>query len=445
MHHDSTIPRVNPLREQQVVVFGATGFIGRHVVAALLEHGWRVRAFVHVAETVPFDAGSRMEVVRGDVRDPAAVQRAVAGCAGIVNAAGLKRDEPESADVNVGGARNLIAASREAGGIRIIQISTQAVKLARQGTYARTKLAADRVLEQSGLPVTLLRPSVVYGSGISGVFSTMQRAVERWPVVPVFGDGRWGCAPVHVADVAEAVAACLAKAETIGRTYDLGGPDVVSLDDLLDRIAGHLGRRCRRIHIPFPLALLLTRMLVRLWPQAPVTVSNVLGSNQPIAIDSTPARREFGFEPRGLERGIRDVLGERVGEAASADGALADEARLFAHHLLGVALSPSLVERYRQAIGTGRFGSEDGVLRFVRKHPWSLPLLDGAEAVRARATPLRQRLHLMAALLETTPEHASWYFAPTPSRSRLWIGLAWRGITGVMAIGIGMVLRPLIR
>ena len=300
------------------VVTGAAGFIGRFVVAELLQQGWRVRAFVRPSEENPFLDHPDADVIRGDIRDPAAVERALAGATAAVNLAGAKSDEPESEAVNVGGAHHLVAAARAHGGVRILHFSTQAVKLARPGLYARTKLAADRVFETSGLPVTILRPSIVYGPGRSGVFSAMQRAVERLPVVPVLGDGRWESAPVHVADVARAVTACLAHPQTIGRCYDLAGPESLSLDALLDRIAG---RRVRKLHLPFGLALLLARVAVRVLPRAPLSVSNVLGSNQPLPIDLAPARRDFGFSPRTLDEGLRPTAAG--GSLLAGDGSLA--------------------------------------------------------------------------------------------------------------------------
>lgn len=343
----------------QVTVFGAAGFIGRVTVEELRRAGWRVRAFVRPSELHPFAASPDVDVTQGDIRDAETVRLALAGSVAVVNLAGAKADEPESEAVNVGGARNLVAAARAAGGVRIVHISTQAVKIARQGIYARTKLAAERVFEASDIPVTILRPSVVYGAGESGVFAAMRRAIVRLPVVPVPGDGRWVSAPVHVADVGKAIVACLVTPATIGRTYDLGGPDRLSMDELLDRMAVHCGRRCRKLHIPFAVALPLARVAVAVLPRAPLSVSNVLGSNQEIPIDIGPARRDFGFEPRSLEEGLRSLERESAGarasrpissdsgrdvrgceEAAGHETALTDEARLFAWYLLaGVASS----------------------------------------------------------------------------------------------------------
>lgn len=419
-----------------VTVFGAAGFIGRFVVEELARHGWRVRAFIHASEADPLD-GQLAAIVRGDIREADAVGRALAGASAAVNAAGLKSDEPESEAVNVGGTRNLIEAARAHGGTRIIHFSTQAVKIRQQGRYARTKLAADQLLERSGLPFTILRPSLVYGPGPSGVAATMQRFVERWPIVPVLGDGQWTSAPVHVQDVAQAVAACLGAHSTIGRTYDLGGPDLVSLDELLDRIAANCGRRGRKLHVPYPLALLAVRAAVWLLPRAPVSVSNVLGSNQPIPLDSAPAHHDFGFAPMSLDQGLRLLA------AAAEASVLRSEAQRFARYLLHVEPPAELVRRYADAAHQ-LFDSVDGDTAYVRRHPWALPCVDAATALFRPGSQVRQRTLLMLALLETAPAFAEQFLSPPPDRLRLGLGLVRHGLSTGAKLLVGSLLLPFV-
>jgi NADH dehydrogenase len=126
--------------------------------------------------------------------------------------------------------------------------------------------------------------------------------------VPVLGNGRWISAPVYIGDVSGAIVSCLDEDSTIGRSYDIGGPDQISFDELIDRISAALGLRRRKLHVPFPVALTAAGVLARLLPRPPVTVSNVLGSNQDTHIDITPARRDFGFDPLQLDVGIKRAL-----------------------------------------------------------------------------------------------------------------------------------------
>jgi len=232
----------------------------------------------------------------------------VAGVSAVAHLAARKSDEPDSEAVNVGGTRALAEACRMAGVKRIVNVSTQSVKIRRQGIYARTKLEAERVLQASGLSVTTLRPSLVYGPDVTGVFARMLHFITSAPVVPVMGDGQWRSRPIHVRDVSRAVVACLENDRTIGAIYDLGGPDEVTFDEIVEAIAREVGVSPKKLHIPVPIALTLARILSRLTARSPVTVSNVLGSTQPTDCDVTAATRDLGVVPLPLSEMLPRVI-----------------------------------------------------------------------------------------------------------------------------------------
>jgi nucleoside-diphosphate-sugar epimerase len=423
-----------------VVVLGAGGFIGRHVVAALRQEGWPVRAGWHSQRPIlPGDVDWR----RVDIRDAKTVMHAVAGAGAVVNCAGAKADEPESETVNVGGVDNLIAAAQATGGRRIIHISTQAVKLPRPGRYARTKREGDRRLLASGLPVTLLRPSVVYGAGHSGVFSTMERLVNALPMVPVLGDGTWRCAPLLADDVAQAVVACLKRPETAGRIYDLGGPEEISLDGLIDRLAALNGRDVRKLHVPYVLSLWLARASSAVLRRPPISVSNVLGSNQELVIDSAPARRELDFRPVPLAQGIQRMSGGTTDEPV--DVTVAAEARRLARYLWGEELPAELQARYAAAVAQRLSGRQDRFSVLAERHPWLLPYLDAAAGIWRPESALRQRLLVMAAVAEASPWLAprSLQAWPKGRCSLIRALLSWGAKAGGKAT-VGLFLGPLV-
>lgn len=292
---------------ERILVTGAGGFIGRDLVTHLIAGGFSVRAMLRPGSESPFDADRRIEMARADMRDAGALEAAVRDCHAVVHLAAAKSDEPDSDAINIGGARLLMSACERTGCRRVVNISTQSTKITRKGIYARTKLAADEIFMTSSLDVTSLLPSIVYGESALGVFGTVLRFVQMAPVVPVLGDGQWVSSPVYVGDVSEAVVSCLRSPSTIGRTYDIGGPDSINFDDLIDRLAAAVGRRPRKVHVPFAVALAIARVVSRL-PRPPITVSNVLGSNQDTRIDIGPARRDFGFDPIGLAPGLAKVI-----------------------------------------------------------------------------------------------------------------------------------------
>ncbi len=147
--------------DNMILVTGAGGFLGKDIVKHLLVHGWRVRAMIRSAVNLPFLGNGKLEVVYGDMRDAASLKAAMKDVCAVVHLAASKSDEKDSDDVNVEGARRIVLACREEGCKRIINISTQSVKIKQKGIYARTKREAEEVLHSSGLQVTSLRPSIV--------------------------------------------------------------------------------------------------------------------------------------------------------------------------------------------------------------------------------------------------------------------------------------------
>ena len=431
--------------DQGILVTGAAGFIGKDVVRRLLKNGWRVKAMSRRTGSTSFEFNERLELVRADMRDECSLRQAVAGVAVVVHLAAAKSDEPDSDDVNVRGAERLVKICQTAGCGRIINVSTQSAEIARKGKYARTKSAAEKILHTSDLQVTTLRPSVVYGEEESGVFGTVLKSARRLPVVPVLGDGCWLSAPVYVGDVSKAIIACIESDNTIGKIYFVGGPECINFDTLIDRICSALGVHRRKLHIPFGLALWAARILVALWPKCPITVSNVLGSNQNTEVNIEPARKDFGFDPISLNEGLAIVLGaSRAGSRNSADQNTADF-KLIARYLIDADPPAELANRY-VAAHRELFGDVAAPeWEFVRQHPRALPYLDAAAGVLARQSLLRKKILLAAAILEASPAYADFFLAEVEGRIRILGLLAWQGALGVGKLALGAPLLLAVR
>jgi len=295
----------------RVLVTGATGFIGSALVPALVRAGHAPRLLVRrplaAAPPVP------IEVVVGDVADPAVLLEASRGMGAIVHLAAATsagRLDPATAfRVNVGTASGLVAASR-ASGARVIPMSTQHVYLPEPGLYGRTKRMADRILLDSGVPLTILRPSLVYGPGTSGVFARLAGLVRRLPVIPVIGPGTWRLRPLFLDDLVRVVLEVIARPEAEGKTYDVGGPDVVTYDEFLSAICAALGRRCPRVHLPLRASFALAWVLERLLPSPPLTTDNVRGSRRDAHCDLRLLQRDLRPALTPLAEGLRRTFAE---------------------------------------------------------------------------------------------------------------------------------------
>lgn len=294
--------------KRTILITGAAGFIGRRLAALLVEKH-SVRCMVRDAGRAKDLLPSGVALVEGDMTDAASLNAAVAGVDAVVHLAAAKNDEPATVAVNVGGAANLVAACKAAGVKRVINVGTQASRLARRGAYGETKLKSDEILNASGLEVTTLLPSLVYGPRDSGAFGKLARATARAPFVPVIGDGTVRFNPIHVDDLCRVVEGCLSEPKTAGRTFNVGGSETVTLNALIDMIGVQLGKTPLKFHLPEEAAMLIARMLSGVMSAPPLTVSNVLGAVQSAPdADYAAVFDVVGFKPRPLSNGMKEAL-----------------------------------------------------------------------------------------------------------------------------------------
>jgi len=313
--------------EGRVTVTGASGFVGRYLVPALLERGTPVTALVRDPGKGRALEAAGAELVRGDLLEPDSLVRALKGSAAVVHLAAVadSSDEELNRRVNVGGSRNLAEACLCEGVVRIVNFSSTCAGRELQDAYGISKLDAEPELERDGLLTTHLRPTMIYGHG-SAEFDLFAKVVAKAPRVPIPGHGKSLLRPVFVADAIDLVLRVLDRPETAGRTYDVAGPEPVAIDDFIHVLGRAQGRTARALHVPARLALLGARVLGRLQEHPFINVDQVMAFLQDTVVDIGPARRELGWQPRPLEQGLAELFGARPsrtreGQVGRASGA----------------------------------------------------------------------------------------------------------------------------
>ena len=290
-----------------ILVTGSTGFIGRRVVHALRAENREVRALVRRPERAARVASLGAEMVTGDVTDPASLRAAAEGCTHVVHLVAILRGRPgDFQRLMIDGFRNVLAAAKAAGVQRVVLMSALGggEPTGAHVPYFAAKWQEEHDLADSGLEHVIFRPSFVFGPD-QGALPLFVGQVRALPVVPVVGDGSQRCQPIWVDDVAAYVARSIDLPEAANRAFDLGGPDIVTFDELYLRIAAALGKRRRLVHIPLGVARAGAMLTERL-PGSPVSVDQVkmLGGPDNVVSD-TATVDTFGLSLVPLDEQLR--------------------------------------------------------------------------------------------------------------------------------------------
>lgn len=232
----------------RVLVTGATGFLGRHLVPTLLEAGHEVRAFHRPTSDLSPLARLPVAFVEGDVLLPGSLDAAVDGMDAVVHLVGIVRERDSTfEEINVGGVRHLREASERAGVRRVVHLGALGTSERHPTRYSRTKAAGERLWRDSDLDYAILRPFAVLGPG--GDFTERILAlIRRYRRVPVIGNGQNHLPPIWVGDVSRAILAALRAPPR--RTWELVGPDRPTWDEFVLRLAAGLGLTREVRHVP---------------------------------------------------------------------------------------------------------------------------------------------------------------------------------------------------
>ena len=251
---------------QLITVFGGSGFIGRHVVRALVKRGYRVRVAVRRPDLAgflqPLGTVGQIMPVQANLRYPDSVAAAARGADAVVNLVGILQQggRQSFSAVQANGARAIAQACAAHGITRLVQVSAIGAARESRSAYGRSKAEGEAAVLSLVPSAIVLRPSIVFGPEDS-FFNRFASLARMLPVLPLVGGGETKFQPVFVGDVAEAAARAIDGSIAGGRIYELGGPEVKSFKELLTYVCEVTGRRRVLAPLPFPLARLQARIL----------------------------------------------------------------------------------------------------------------------------------------------------------------------------------------
>jgi NADH dehydrogenase len=278
----------------RVAVTGGTGFVGIHTVRALKDAGHEV---VIVARgTTRRPKGDRVTFVQADLTSAPKLADAFAGCDAVVHLVAIiqERGRQTFDRVNREGTERVIEAAKQAGLGHLVHQSALGADPDPRYPYLLSKWQAEQAVHASGVPFTALRPGLIFGPG-DGFFTLLARMMRLNPVIPVAGDGRTLFQPISVGDVTRCIVLALERGPA-HRVYEIGGPALMSYEEIVITIKTALGLHRKIVHVPVPMMMAPAFLMEKVLRHPPVTRDQLkmLGRNNVTRVDSV--RVEFGFD-----------------------------------------------------------------------------------------------------------------------------------------------------
>lgn len=293
-----------------ILVTGATGFVGGHLVRRLRTEGLAVRALVRTPAKAQALRDLGVEAVPGDINDLPSLGSASTGCETVIHLVGIIQEGRGFTfrSVHVEGTRNVLDAAKKAGVNHFIHQSALGTRDGAKSEYHRTKYEAEKLVRASGIPFTILRPSLIYGPGDQFTLR-LADAIRLSPVLPVIGSGRSKVQPIFIEDVASCIVKIVAGNEHRNKTYEIAGPEQLTYEEVTKAIAAALGISRPNVHLPMFFMRTMAKVAETVLPRPPVTTDQLLMLQE----DNITAHNDFSDIAGGVPVRFKDGLARFLG------------------------------------------------------------------------------------------------------------------------------------
>jgi NADH dehydrogenase len=294
-----------------ILVTGGTGFVGTKVVHALRAEDHPVRVLARNPKEAETHANWGCQIAEGDMTDAASLRRAAAGCDAVIDLVALISGSREDFErVMIQGTRDLVAAAKEAGAKRLVLMSALGTSERTKDLthYYHAKWNKEQAVQSSGLEYTIFRPSFIFGAD-GGSLPIYIRQVRWSPVITVIGDGTRRLQPIWVDDVASYFVKSFEVPEAANKTFEIAGPDVVTWDELYERIRRVLGKRRAKVHMPYGLVRAGAAVVEKIPVDFPLSRDAVtMLEFEDNVTDIRAAVETFAIEPISLDEQLRRAV-----------------------------------------------------------------------------------------------------------------------------------------
>ena len=245
-----------------VVIFGASGFVGRYVVAILAKEYWKIKVFVRKPDQAKhltlIGKLGQVTIYQGNISNKNSVDKIIYGANKVINLVGIleENNKQNFSSVHIGGSTNIAESCLKHKINSLIHISALGIYDGMHSKYAKSKLEAEQNIKKIFQKTIILRPSVIFGPE-DNFTNKFARVASISPFIPLINNGLTKFQPVYVKDVAKAVSAVINNNFHLGKTYNLGGPEIISFKEIIDFVLLKIRKKRIYFSLSFPMAKLI--------------------------------------------------------------------------------------------------------------------------------------------------------------------------------------------
>jgi uncharacterized protein YbjT (DUF2867 family) len=294
-----------------ILVTGGTGFVGSRLIRRLRKGDMPVRAVVRDPDKAVWLKDLGVNVVKGDISDKASLDKAAEGIERVVHLVGIIQETARSTfrAVHVEGTRNILEASRKAGVRHFFYQSALGTRPGARSAYHKTKWEAEELVRASGIPFTILRPSLIYGPGDQFTIR-LAEMIRLSPVLPVIGSGKSRVQPIFIDDVTACIVQAVTSECCLNEMYEIGGPEQMTYEEVTAAIAAAMGVRRPTLHLPLLFMRTMARVLETVLPRPPVTTDQLIMLQEDNVCGMRDIRDAYGIEPVAFREGLKTFMGK---------------------------------------------------------------------------------------------------------------------------------------
>ncbi len=292
------------MKKEKILLTGATGFTGGYILEKLLRQKERydISIFARSKEKISQLGYDKLpiNILYGSFEETNRLKKAFAKQDILINIVSL----------GLGHTNTIIQTCQEENIKRGIFISTTSIFTKLNPKSKKIRIKAEKIIEDSNLDYTIIRPTMIYGTPKDRNMIQLIKFIKKYPIIPVFGSGKFFQQPIHVKDLAKAIVATLSTDKSINKTYNLSGAKPLTYNQIINIVANSLNKKIIKIHLPLLLSKILFYCYEKIFPKPKIKLEQILRLNEHKNFDHSKAKNDFGFTPRSFNIGIMEEIKE---------------------------------------------------------------------------------------------------------------------------------------